>query len=142
MFRLVIIVGLAWSSLAIVVASDEPSKPAKKPVPITKDKLIGKWMGGPKNMPMAMEFSKSKVTLTVMGNGMQKATTLEWEYEIDDDGEWVTLSPLKIIQGGLGSARLNSDGTLSLFTVPLPPAIPKPLKDVAFTRVKRSKPKK
>jgi hypothetical protein len=121
--------------VAVLLAADEPKKSDKQPVPITKEKLLGKWKG-PKDVPITLEFTEKKVKVTVIEKvgEMSKPTVLEWDYEIDAKGEWVNLHPLN--RGGLANAKLNTDGTLTGFFVAVPPTIPKELNGIIFTFVK------
>jgi hypothetical protein len=137
--------GIASGIVCLVLAAgaaDEPNKPGQDPVPVTRDKLRGKWEG-PKGVPITLEFAEKKVTVTVIttDGGKQKPTALVWDYEINPKDHWITLCPLDQ-GGGLGSAKLNADGTLSVGIVLQPPTIPKTFENVTFTRVKPKDPKK
>ena len=133
--------GIVCLTLAAAIVADEPEK-RQAPVPVSREKLRGKWEG-PKGVPITLEFAEKKVMVTVVTTegGKEKPTALVWDYEINPKDHWITLCPLDQ-GGGLGSAKLNPDGTLSVGIVLQPPTIPKTLENVTFTRVKPKDPKK
>jgi hypothetical protein len=144
MLRLCIVGGLCFVLLAPAVA-DDPKKQDEKREPLTKEKLLGKWVG-PKDVPVTVEFKDDQVIITTVVSdegGKPKTMTIEWPYAIDpEDNLTVFLKPLDGIRGGLGSGWLNADGTLSAGIVEFPPAFPKGLKTTKFTRVDSKEPKK
>jgi hypothetical protein len=143
MLRLCIVGWLSFVLLAPAVA-DDPKKPDEKDEPLTKEKLLGKWVG-PKDVPVTVEFKDDQVVITTVvtdENGKPKTMTIEWPYEINPkDSLWVFLKPLDH-GGGIGGASLASDGTLHVIIAKFPPAFPKGLKTTKFTRVDPKESKK
>lgn len=130
-------------SMAIAIC-EEPQQPDKKSPPVTKEKLLGKWIG-PKGVPVTLEFTEKKVKVTAVAkvDGKLKTTTLEWNYLIDAIENVVCLEPLPFSDDAfLGTAKLKEDGTLSVGIVRLPSDIPNGVKDQPFTKVMAKERKK